>query len=305
MDGFHLYLREDFNIALDDLPEKFYFLFGDQLQRARAVLAGRSAKQIAYAVDSLDWMLRDAAPHFMAQILEVLETKNDQFLNRAKALRACQPHFDITEQPDLPDATWAEYFAALALACMAESLYAALHSEPPLIHPLVPETPAPPPEQITYAEFGSALEAMDAVCFSEHLLTEAQARPQPVSDQEHSTGAPVPLPPINDAAARGRKGGKVRNAKFGALKHRVIDLYEEKYKDSPSNRQAARQIFNEIRDEVLAVLSENDPVGRLAKWIGEHRNEQKQKTEQMFFLSPIGLANTKKRKKKKPRKRSS
>ena len=63
MYNFHLYARdENFDLLKGALSGTLYFLLGDQLERARAVLSGRNADEVAYAIDSLDWMLRQGKP---------------------------------------------------------------------------------------------------------------------------------------------------------------------------------------------------------------------------------------------------
>jgi hypothetical protein len=271
------------------LSDNLYFLFGDQLERARAVLAGRSTEEITYAIESLDYLLREGSQHLFAESVEVLKTKDHHFINRVKALRAYRTQMDITDQSHLPNATWADYFAAMALACVTESLYNVKHAGPAFVHPKLPKIPAPAPDHVGYADVELALEAMDAVCFAEQLFAEALA--QPATDAEQLTGAPARAhaPPISDAAERGSKGGKVRAAKYGTLKDKVVSLYETKYQESRSNREAARRIFDELSAEDLSVLSDNlgdqNAVERFAKWIGEHKKKQSEKIAQKFFSS--------------------
>ena len=50
------------------------------------------------------------------------------FMTPASALRGCIQTFDIEQQETIPDVTWSEYFAALALALAAESQQMPMHT---------------------------------------------------------------------------------------------------------------------------------------------------------------------------------
>jgi hypothetical protein len=269
MFNFHLFDRdEDFDLLGGTLPGTLHFLFGDQLDRARVVLAGRSAQEIAYAIESLDWMLREGSQHLFAESMRVLKNKNHHVVNRVKALRAFMPHFDIANQSNLPNATWADYFAALTLAYITEALYA-IHESTPPGGPLPEHESTPRHDPQTALDWASALEAMDAVCFAEHLLADSQRQ----------------TPPPASAAALGRKGGKMRTAKFSNLKDKVLGLYERKYHTCPSNREAARRILLELTEKDLSVLSTDNPQERFQKWIGTYKKAQDDKLIQRFLTS--------------------
>ena len=171
------------------------------------------------------------------------------------------PHFDIANQSRLLKARWADYFAALTIAYAGEALYAA--KEEPLLREKFPEAfRTQPPNTVSNIGWGLALEAMDAVCFAEAIASETSA-------------LRVPVP---DAAARGRRGGLIRAAKYSDLNDKVINLYKTKYQTSPSNRQAARCILSELSKDDLSVLNTDDPQKRLEKWIGEQKKREQRET---------------------------
>jgi hypothetical protein len=254
MYGFHLFARdEDFDLLTGTLPGTLHFLLGDQLERARAVLSGRDTDEVAYAIDCLDWMLRKGSQPLFEESIEALKQQDHHFISRVKALRAYRAHFDITNQSNLPNAIWADYFAALTLAYVTEALYADQH-------------PNESHDPQTTLDWVSALEAMDAVCFAEHLLADSKQQ----------------IPPPSDATERGRQGGKVSASKYSDLKDKVYTLYESKYSTGPSDREAARRILQELTEDDLSVLTADDKQIRIQKWIGTYKKEKDRKLQPKF-----------------------
>jgi hypothetical protein len=247
---YHLYAYDpDFDLKAGSLPGALYFTFGDQLQRARALLAKRTQEEIRYAFESIDWLLRKGSDwHFYEAIAGA--DHEPVFVNRVKALRCLVDKVDLWGQADFPDATWSEYFAALAVVTVAEALYEYTDGARQL----------PPGATHDSAKLGRilsdlAIEAMDAVSFAEGLFMRDQVKQQ-------------------DRKERGSKGGKKRVKRFNELKNKVLKIYWEKYTNR-SNRDAAKRIWeNEITDEDRAILSPDDPVRRLAIWIGDGKKHR-------------------------------
>ncbi|MBK8162005.1 MAG: hypothetical protein IPK65_02275 [Gammaproteobacteria bacterium] len=121
---YHLF---EFDLAFDlktgRLPDSLHLFFGDQLTRARALLADRTPTQIDFLIDSLDWILRESGPKEFETAIAATERDGECFISRVKALKLRREEFDITGQPSLPDASWVDYFAVLTLAYVSEYLY--------------------------------------------------------------------------------------------------------------------------------------------------------------------------------------
>lgn len=260
MNEFYLYARDEkFDLINGTLSGTHHFLFGDQMERAQAVFEGRTNEQAAYAIESLDWMLREGSLHLFKQTMEVLNTKEHHFISRVKALRAFMPHFEIADQSQLPNASWADYFAALTLAYVTEALYAA-------------DKPAydgePIEEHMNDIDWESALEAMDAACCAEQLLSETKLK-----NRQPRT-----------SAESGSLGGKIRASKYSNIKNKVFKLYENKYHTRPSNRDAAKRILNDLSDDDLSVLRTDDKLKRIEKWIKEYKERSDKKLNQYFTI---------------------
>jgi hypothetical protein len=102
MSDFHLYaLDEDFDLIDGPLPDSLEFKFGDQLDRARTVLKGRSLNQIRFGLESLDWMLRKGGDMLMKEALKS-STEKGVFIDRVKALHALMNSGEVEiDNPDV------------------------------------------------------------------------------------------------------------------------------------------------------------------------------------------------------------
>lgn len=68
------------------------------------------------------------------------------------------------------------------------------------------------------------------------------------------------------------RGGKRRAQPFDQFKRWVKTKWEAHYQNL-SNRKAARLLWKEAPDDFKELLNTDDPVGRLARWIGEFRKQ--------------------------------
>lgn len=237
---------ENFDFKKGELPQSLQYPLGDQLGRVREVLAKRSNEQIAYGLESLDWLLRKGSERLL---MEAMKAEGGSFLSRPKALRHMQAHVDLSDQSSFSEATWAEYFALLALLYVVEWLYIYKNPNVDRLPGAEPSSePLNPPVEY-------AVESMDAVSYAECLS----------SQLEHDL--------VKEAArSHGSKGGLVRAEKFNVLKTKVLALYDEKY-TTISNRQAAMKIWNSdhLSDDDKKTLTSDEPEKRLEIWIGKHK----------------------------------
>ncbi len=246
---FVLYERsEHFDYFDTELDGALAFQFGDQLARARIVLSGRSYEQIENGLDSLHWLLGQGGQRFMAEIRGG-EHGEAVFMNRAKALSRLIPVFDLKGQTGFPRATWPDYFALLALASVGEELYYEGQSWEE-IHgsALVSELDLHEEQQRhDWRRWGTAMEALEAVCYAAYLDTQRQ---------------------------RGGRGKQAAMRPFDELRRRLLTHYDAQMAGGRrSDRGAAKRLYQLFQDEVDGVLTTDDPVHQIAKWIGRHRRQ--------------------------------
>lgn len=263
---YHLYAYDsDFDLLEGHIPTDIRFDFGDQIRRARQILSGRTRAELDYALSSLDWMLDKGSERLLPEALASIRKSghsDSETLSRTKALKMLVDDIDISDQSHFPNATWADYFAALALAFVGEFLCdnnfrPALNGSSSVVPTLNAHVERP------HGLFRTdhALEAMEAVCYAEQLRHEAALRAEWARDA---------APDSQIMAERGRLGGKMRASKFDELKTQVLSLYESQH-SSRSNRNAAMLVAQELGDEIREVLTADDPVKTLEKWIGAYK----------------------------------
>ena len=258
MFDYRLYARDEaFDLLTEPLPGNLQDFFGDQLQRARAILRHRNKSEIDYAIDSLDWFLQEGSRHLWEDIKQILESQEEAFINRTKALKAYMPHIDIAEQSQLPHATWAEYFATLSLAIIGETLYSNADSpaesgENTSKDHLQKQIERELKNNQKRIECENAIECMESVCHAEFQAALAESSS------------------IRKAA--GRKGGKIKAKRFDAVKLHVRELYFVRFADL-SNRKAADRIYGELSREEQKLFESIEPEITIAKWIASIKKQ--------------------------------
>jgi hypothetical protein len=154
--------------------------------RARLLLRGRTSAQLNSAAWSLDWCID-----------QYFETEESDYLRRATAhdrpnyatkdntselqvLRECIDWFLPDDSPEFPDGKKHEYVAVLALWRVADAInWLNEKTRPTTGIPEIDKLSASLPAELTVenpavrerAAADCALEAMDAVCWAEHLQT--------------------------------------------------------------------------------------------------------------------------------------
>lgn len=227
--------EEDFDFFNDSLPENnLSFAFGDQLNRVRTLLKNRSRSQVNYIIESLDWVLQEGDKVLFKTINAQLE--DETFVNRVKALKCYAKAFDITDQENLPNATWVDYFATLSLVTILEALHPDNFSEP-------------------FQDYAHPMEAMEAICIAE-------------SYNELATHKKTLL------KKHGQSGGLKRSSKFNALMNKVLIAYKEDPEiQSLSNRKASYAIYaGYLKDEIDKILNTDEPEKRIEIWLGKYKN---------------------------------
>ena len=155
-------------------------------ERARGILASRSADEIREAVMLAEWMVQQPLPLPSPIARKEFETivglPNESL---ARILSRRMAYFDIVGVEDPRDVTWPEIFAAISLTYVALS------------------------ESGGQSEL--AMVAVEAVCIAETLLDQAEA---------------VTIGIEEKISARARKGGMARAKRFDELRCRVEALWE-------------------------------------------------------------------------------
>lgn len=257
---FHYRLLErdpEFDLLTGTLPDALHLYFGNQLARARALIAHRTPMQIDYLLDSLDWIFQDSGAIEPAYATAKAYQEGERLTSRVNALKLRSPNFDLSNQSSILDATWSDYFAVLAIAYADEALYE---------YKAQPQAPTPE-WTIGFLQHmtACAIESMDAICYAELLIA---------LDNNVSTRM------RKEFQERGRKGGLRKTARFSELRDKVL-RYSDKYLNK-SVRETARLSYETFQSEVNTVLHTTDPEKQLEKWIGSHRRQQRN-TEQTLL----------------------
>lgn len=253
---FRLYARDEaFDYRQGELPAPLHCRFGDQLDRARAVLAHRSDEQLDYLLDSLGWILKEGNQYLFKEVTAALEHRSGVLVSRVKALEAYLRSTDLRGQVEVPDATPADYFAALTLAYVGEALYSL--QEKPRRPTERDQLYAQIEQELAYhreqALIDMAIEAMDAVGMAERAALEASRKAS--------------------YARRGRAGGQVRASRFSDLRQTIKSAYLAQHTHR-SNRDAARRLLNAYAADIEEHLRTDDPHKQLEKWIAQFRKEE-------------------------------
>lgn len=245
---------ETFDLLEGELPENLLHYFGDQLDRAREILKYRSYDELAYGIESLDWMLRKGSELFLSGLDEAFKTKNIVYSNRVKAIQHFKDNIDLDNQDSFPDAKWSEYFALLTFAYITETIYLNNSEQQSGTSELDKIFEESVKQNIQLKTTEHAIESMDAIANAEGLLA--------VEDliKQHN----------EILQKRGGKGGKMRGSKFNHLKDTCLNIYTDKY-TSRSNSDAAKRIVKELTQEDLSVLTTDEPDKTIARWISSHK----------------------------------
>lgn len=235
---------ENFDFFKSRLPENhFLFAFGDQLKRARLILDNRSKEEIEYIIESLDWMLRESSQLEFESSMHRLETEEGVFINRVKAFKLFSEKYDITNQTNLPNASWADYFATLSLITILEAIH---------------------PENYEYSlsSLDFPLEALEAVCIAEFHR-----------EMEESESL--------SAKRKGQTGGKRKASKYGEIINKVLSVYRDTPGLSDlSNRKAGYLLSEMLKDEIQSSpLDTEEPEHRIEIWLGKYKNGKLKITE--------------------------
>lgn len=256
---------DNFDWVNGTLPDELIHHFGDQLIRARSLLKNRRHQEIAYALGSLDWMLKKGSELFRSSIEELFKTSDVIFTNRVKALKYLQDEIELEGQKQFKNATWHEYYAILTLACIGESLDV-IHGDEEAAEVFVSEEMAKSLlESKNRLLDEKALEAMDAIGHAEQCRIVFDINNKELSSYKE----------------RGRKGGKVRSASFSEVKERTIELYLEKHTHI-SPRAAAMKIEKELTKEEIKVLTGKQKWETIATYIRDYNKECKKKAEKVW-----------------------
>lgn len=257
-----------FDLLNDKLPDALHGYFGDQLNRARALLVGRTPTQVDYLLDSLDWMLRESGPKEFDTAMTITERDGECFVSRVKALKLRYREFDISNQSWVLDASWVDYFAVLTLAYIDEMLYEYKQANETRESQFKID---PASLMIDWA-----LEAMDAVCYAELLKAVADQ----LAEHDMRTKMDIDTAVREELQERGRKGGLKRAEPFAHLRQKVLQRYEMNYMGKSAHK-AATLIYEDLKMEVDKILSKYEPEKRLEKWIGQHRRRLRQQDQSL------------------------
>ena len=223
------------NCTQDDLgiPESYaWFMYGVIL-RARDVLKNRSLSEIYYAADTLDF-IESRAQHeiSMKSTKRLSRTGEKQIVTSiTMAYYGYIPLFDISEQSDFKNATWAEYFAVLALTRVGRVINALKRVASDLEKQFnidIEET------REQYA-FGHSIDATEAISYAECLQGEADKEKAEVTEAAK-----------NQISLRNQSAAIKRFADTNSIKDEFIPYYLDGMHTSKAD--AARKFYASLPD---------------------------------------------------------
>lgn len=252
---------EHFDPKTGEMPVYFDGFFDFIAARARKILENRSAEEIYAAYDDIEWMYSEKGP-FALELFEDQGVSPDSFPEHYSSglaqysvaydfLRMIMEHFDISEQQSIANPTWAEYFAIIALAKIAEAhiqIRGSFRHSEKLSH-----------------EKELRLQELCGFCLCE--ATDAAAIAEDFLRSEHKTKQT-----LSEIA---RKGGHQKNAPYNNLRRKIVHLYQAQYQHL-SARQAAKKILSALSPSERSILRSDDPEKRLEIWIGQHKRSRSQ-----------------------------
>lgn len=161
------YSFNSFNPMKGGMPELFGGQFKYIADKARNILAKRSIREIQFGLKTINWMYSHAELAYLeAMIIELGKEDITVYITPTVVLAHQIDKFDITEQVDLPNAQWEEYFAILALALIGNAVNYEKNDYPYL---RLKKTEI---EKIRQESIGDALaDAMEAVCYAESIIS--------------------------------------------------------------------------------------------------------------------------------------
>lgn len=229
--------------------------------RARHIVGHRSREEIEKIGDLLSYLSEHPAAvdaHLavldaMAAALEQKEAAPAPALpSEPQALLAAQEAYSLEDYEDIPNLTWAEVFATLALVLMAEA------SERERWYEQQGRAEDDSLHWLNCAPY--AVEAMEAVCLGEGFLrwenTEAAA--QRLVKKKMSLNA--------------RKGGIQRHAATNQLKREFFHYYGENAR--LSQREAAKRFYEALPEEKKKLLAETNYLRTLTDALSKHLRAQ-------------------------------
>lgn len=231
--------------------------FGFLISSCQKQLGERQADELQYAVEFVNWLMREANHRFTHDFINANKDDNEvHFYTDPRQILAFFEDFDLEDQEGFPNATPEDYFAVLSLAKCFEAL----------------ETH----ERITAFETGKS-------------GTIVQGYPEDLQDSLYHTAISARdsllqeakdliafIDGIKFAQLRARNAGKrgaaAKSTRFAMLRDKLMAAYDQHYQKM-TNRQAANRLYQEFREEVDKELRTDDPANRLAIWIGQHKKK--------------------------------
>jgi len=253
------------------VPGYFEGQFQEIADRARDILVNRSSEEIKTAYRAIIF-------HLTQQNYQILDEfhdfpANSIFISPASVVFEVLGLIDkvkLTTERDLPNATRAEYFAALALGLIGHA--SALVSD-------IGNYSRYEPSEI---ELNRQREAAELAISAAEAATIAAMLQKgfpviPVSTQMKLSGEVIWRETKRNTRQQTREAAnkKHQNSKYAPLKARVLVLYKDLILEIPSieNAKAARIIWSQLAKNEQEILNTEEPERTLEKWIGQFKKQ--------------------------------
>ncbi|MCF7982684.1 MAG: hypothetical protein K9K86_11930 [Pseudomonadales bacterium] len=260
MSGFIHDVFQNFNPLNPLFPQELPFHCGPIAQRARWIVQGRTINELNALVDGLNQMLfltRQKTPITLIEKFRDTDNKEPEgiYYTETQALRMHYEEFVINDNPDVKNASWADYFATLALSNLGH-----------LVNSIRDEAMPKEQAQDEFDNLAQAhlshhnlenfanmpIEAMEALCYAEEFIREGT--------------------PKKSLQLRGEKISQSKLRTYHALKQEMVRLYNASFRHLSDNK-AAREIHQALSEELKYTSASEDLHKQIAIWIGQYKRK--------------------------------
>lgn len=215
--------------------------------KARKILRNRNQSKILFGYQTISLLIKEAENESIIPLSESEE--KIVFLSPTISLKS-KMDFDISNQPEYPNASWPEYFAILALALIGEVKHYEIKSEEDFDE-----------NTKTEAIESLATDATEAITYAESLIEKTRAENEIIKKQE------------DKARLNRQKGGSSKNKKGNRLKQKFIEFYRNGTIESRSH--AAECFIKRYKADFENVFKESNRKRALLDGLREYERLSK------------------------------
>ena len=251
-------LPPDCDLESLEVPPCLAYLLHGLSVRAKRLVTFDDADRIVRLVQDIDDELGDEGKWLCIRVAESEGWPDQRTLSSGKILYAAwwvrpeheQLWDEIRWDGVHPGKDWPERFGLLALLHVAEALQIWRDHDMPWDEP---------PDKIPFGLAGRVAGAQECVELAERVQIIDGYEGKLARGEDHHV------------RERARKGGKARHRATDDLRKFLMSIHDYDSLGERSARNAAHRLYEKYKKEIDTVLSTDDPVKRIEKWVGAHR----------------------------------